>query len=96
LHILVFNVSGQKTYPKWTNHFDPNSILFTKAQRNAVIMSNIGIALMVWGVTYACTVYGVADVIKYYAFPWLEVSHWCTFALHYYVNYLFDIDRDAF
>ncbi|KAF8173116.1 hypothetical protein BJ912DRAFT_992797 [Pholiota molesta] len=62
---LLFNVSGQKTYPKWTNHFDPNSILFTKAQRNAVIMSNIGIALMVWGVTYACTVYGVADV-----------SHW--------------------
>lgn len=20
--IVVFNVSGQKTYPKWTNHFD--------------------------------------------------------------------------
>ncbi|KAF8817641.1 hypothetical protein BYT27DRAFT_7074151 [Phlegmacium glaucopus] len=73
---LLFNVSGQKTYPKWTNHFDPNSILFTKAQRNAVIMSNIGIAAMVWGVTYASSAYGVANVIKYYAFPWLEVSHW--------------------
>jgi len=73
---LLFNVSGQKTYPKWTNHFDPNSILFTRAQRNAVIMSNIGIAAMVWGVTYASSVYGVANVIKYYAFPWLEVSHW--------------------
>ncbi|KAG6834402.1 hypothetical protein H0H93_009832, partial [Arthromyces matolae] len=73
---LLFNVSGQKNYPKWTNHFDPNSILFTKAQRNAVIMSNIGIAAMVWGVSYSCSTYGVADTIKYYAFPWLLVSHW--------------------
>lgn len=74
----VFNVSGQKTYPKWTNHFDPNSILFTKAQRNAVIMSNFGMAAMVWAVSYACSVYSVAEVFKYYFIPWLEVSHWCT------------------
>ncbi|KAG5635212.1 hypothetical protein H0H81_012028 [Sphagnurus paluster] len=73
---LLFNVSGQKNYPKWTNHFDPNSILFTKAQRNAVIMSNIGIATMVWGISYATSVYGFAEVVKYYAIPWLEVSHW--------------------
>ncbi|KAG6811249.1 hypothetical protein H0H92_008367 [Tricholoma furcatifolium] len=51
---LLFNVSGQKNYPKWTNHFDP----------------------MVWGVTYASSVYGTANVIKYYGIPWLEVSHW--------------------
>lgn len=75
---LLFNVSGQKTYPKWTNHFDPNSILFTKAQRNAVIMSNIGIGAMVWAVVYSSSVYGTGEVIKYYLFPWLEVSHWCT------------------
>jgi hypothetical protein len=74
----VFNVSGQKTYPKWTNHFDPNSILFTKAQRNAVIMSNLGIAFMVWAVVYSSSIYGASEVIKYYMFPWLEVSHWCT------------------
>ncbi|KAF5318801.1 hypothetical protein D9619_011052 [Psilocybe cf. subviscida] len=73
---LLFNVSGQKTYPKWTNHFDPNSILFTKAQRNAVIMSNLGIAFMVWAVVYSSSIYGASEVIKYYMFPWLEVSHW--------------------
>jgi len=73
---LLYNVSGQKDYPKWTNHFDPNSILFTKAQRNAVILSNIGIGSMVLGITYASFVYGVANVIKYYGLPWLEVSHW--------------------
>ena len=32
---------------------------------------------MVWGITYASSVYGVANVIKYYGFPWIEVSHWC-------------------
>ncbi|KAG6887660.1 hypothetical protein C0995_013685 [Termitomyces sp. Mi166 len=91
----VFNVSGQKNYPKWTNHFDrkcsfstvlisnlirseytANSILFTKAQRNAVILSNIGIAFMVWGVSYGCSTFGTANVIKYYGIPWLEVTHW--------------------
>ncbi|KAF5366879.1 hypothetical protein D9615_010537 [Tricholomella constricta] len=73
---LLFNVSGQKAYPKWTNHFDPNSFLFTRAQRNAVIISNIGIAAMVWGISYASSVYGAAQVIKYYGIPWLEVTHW--------------------
>lgn len=73
---LLFNVSGQKAYPKWTNHFDPNSVLFSKAQRNAVIISNIGIAAMVLGIIYASSLYGVSNVIKYYGFPSLEVSHW--------------------
>ncbi|KAG6885732.1 hypothetical protein C0993_010559 [Termitomyces sp. T159_Od127] len=63
---LLFNVSGQKNYPKWTNHFDPNSILFTHGQRRAVIISNIGIAAMVWAVSQACSTYGIANVIKYY------------------------------
>lgn len=99
----MFNVSGQKTYPKWTNHFDreslstflskcmmvliifryiANSILFTKAQRGAVIMSNIGIAAMVWGVCHSSAIWGAGEVIKYYGLPWLCVSHWCTSLLH--------------
>ncbi|KAH9475531.1 Delta(12) fatty acid desaturase [Psilocybe cubensis] len=73
---LLFNVSGQKNYPKWTNHFDPNSILFTKAQRNVVIISNIGIAAMVYGVVHFSSIYGAGEVIKYYGIPWLLVSHW--------------------
>ncbi|KAF8883956.1 fatty acid desaturase-domain-containing protein [Infundibulicybe gibba] len=73
---LLFNVSGQKTYPKWTNHFDPNSILFTKAQRNAVIMSNLGIGAMVWGVSYSSSIWGASEVTKFYGIPWLCVSHW--------------------
>ncbi|KAK7449305.1 hypothetical protein VKT23_013448 [Stygiomarasmius scandens] len=73
---LLFNVSGQKNYPKWTNHFDPNSILFTKGQRNVVIISNIGIAFMIWAVQHASLLYGASEVVKYYGIPWLGVTHW--------------------
>ncbi|KAH6892813.1 delta 12 fatty acid epoxygenase [Coprinopsis sp. MPI-PUGE-AT-0042] len=73
---LLYNVSGQKNYPKWTNHFDPNSILFTKEQRSAVIFSNIGIASMVWAVTLASSLVGGAQVVKFYGIPWLCVTHW--------------------
>ncbi|OBZ76859.1 Delta(12) fatty acid dehydrogenase [Grifola frondosa] len=73
---LLFNVSGQKNYPKWTNHFDPNSILFRKHQRNAVIISNFGIITMCYFAQRACAIWGAAEVIKYYGIPWLCVSHW--------------------
>ncbi|KZV69201.1 hypothetical protein PENSPDRAFT_488127 [Peniophora sp. CONT] len=73
---LLFNVSGQKTYPKWTNHFDPSSILFLSSQRNAVIMSNIGIAAMFYLVSVSCERYGSANVAKFYGVPWLLVTHW--------------------
>ncbi|KAF5352283.1 hypothetical protein D9758_011974 [Tetrapyrgos nigripes] len=46
---LFYNVSGQRHYPKWTNHFDPSSILFTPSQRPLVILSNIGMLTMgIW------------------------------------------------
>ncbi|CAL1703512.1 unnamed protein product [Somion occarium] len=73
---LLFNVSGQKKYPKWTNHFDPNSILFRKDQRNQVIMSNLGLLAMTLAVKYACAQFTAANVIKFYGIPWLLVTHW--------------------
>ncbi|KAJ7784936.1 fatty acid desaturase-domain-containing protein [Mycena maculata] len=73
---LLFNVSGQKHYPKWTNHFDPSSILFNKGQRNAVIMSNIGLLSMIAILYYAAQVFSFAGVVKYYLIPWVCVTHW--------------------
>ncbi|KAF8581811.1 hypothetical protein K439DRAFT_1413973 [Ramaria rubella] len=73
---LLFNVSGQKSYPQWTNHFDPNSVIFNPSQRNAVILSNLGISLMAWLVTYSSSVFGTTNVVKYYGIPWLAVTHW--------------------
>ncbi|KIP05950.1 hypothetical protein PHLGIDRAFT_107537 [Phlebiopsis gigantea 11061_1 CR5-6] len=73
---LVCNVSGQRKYPKWTNHFDPNAVIFTKGQRNVVIISNIGIFAMVYAVQLASLKYSFANVVKYYGIPWLCVNHW--------------------
>ncbi|KIP07406.1 hypothetical protein PHLGIDRAFT_30042 [Phlebiopsis gigantea 11061_1 CR5-6] len=73
---LLFNVSGQRTYPKWTNHYDPNAIIFTKTQRGVVIMSNLGILAMVLAVQHASRAYGFMEVVKYYGIPWLCVNHW--------------------
>ncbi|KAG6834654.1 hypothetical protein H0H93_008255, partial [Arthromyces matolae] len=70
------NASGQKNYPKSTSHFNPASVLFTKAQRNSVILSNFGIAIMIWGVSYSCSVYGLSNTFRYYAFPWILMVHW--------------------
>lgn len=47
------------------------------SQRNAVLMSNAGIAFMVCAVMYAAKHFGFATVLKYYGIPWLFVSHWC-------------------
>ncbi|KAJ7210903.1 fatty acid desaturase-domain-containing protein [Mycena pura] len=73
---LLFNVSGQKHYPRWTNHFTPDSILFTRAQRRAVIVSNLGLLAMAAAVRTAISTYGTTAVIKYYGVPWLAVTHW--------------------
>ncbi|KAJ7141609.1 linoleoyl phosphatidylcholine delta-12 acetylenase [Mycena filopes] len=73
---LLFNSSGQKRYPKWTNHFSPRSILFTKEQRRAVILSNLGLLGTAVVVYSAVSMYGSVAVIKYYGVPWLAVTHW--------------------
>ncbi|KAG6913297.1 hypothetical protein DXG01_008117, partial [Tephrocybe rancida] len=53
-----------------------NSVLFTKGQRNAVMVSNVGLAIMVRGTIYMYERYGGVNLVKYYAIPWLVVTHW--------------------
>jgi len=73
---LLFNVSGQKWYPKGTNHFYPTSELFTPNQRKAVVLSNIGLSVSTCCLIYAISVFGLATVFKFYLIPWLIVTHW--------------------
>ncbi|KAK0200035.1 fatty acid desaturase-domain-containing protein [Desarmillaria ectypa] len=83
---LLFNVSGQRTYPKATGHFNRKSVLFTafstalfhRRQRWAVIMSDLGILLMVFVVRYASIRFGGWRVFRLYGIPCLTVSHWVT------------------
>ena len=53
-----------------------NSVLFTKGQRHLVIISNVGIAVMLCGISYSVSLFGLSAVIKYYGIPWLAVTHW--------------------
>ncbi|KAJ6526663.1 fatty acid desaturase-domain-containing protein [Mycena capillaripes] len=73
---LIFNVSGQKRYPRWSNHFNPNAIMFTKSQASAVIMSNLGLIAMGVLINRLCATFGSMTVLKLYGIPWLLVTHW--------------------
>ncbi|KAI0691073.1 fatty acid desaturase-domain-containing protein [Cytidiella melzeri] len=73
---LLFNVSGQKSYPWPTCHFDPNAVLFNESQRYLVILSNIGLLVAGCCVKLACDAWGGVTVLKFYGVPWLMVTHW--------------------
>ncbi|KAK0478475.1 fatty acid desaturase-domain-containing protein [Armillaria novae-zelandiae] len=50
---LAKNTMGSKMYAPGTNHFDPDSPLFKPEQRNAIIVSDIGLVAMVLLLAYA-------------------------------------------
>ncbi|KAF8220067.1 hypothetical protein L208DRAFT_1455665 [Tricholoma matsutake] len=69
---LVKNTMGSKMYPPGTNHFDPNSPLFKKEQRNSIIISNVALVGMLALLAYV----GPSIVARYYLVPYLFVNHW--------------------
>lgn len=75
---LLRNASGQMHYPKGTNHFSPNSVIFDPRHRRQVIMSDVGIALMFGVLLFWAhkAAGGWADVAKYYIVPYLWTNHW--------------------
>lgn len=70
---LGFNTRGSKMYPPGTNHFDPDSPLFKKHERNSVVLSNIGLGTML---TLLFGVAGWRLVAWYYLVPYLLTNHW--------------------
>lgn len=75
---LFFNVSGQPRYPTFTNHFNPNSIIFDKKQFGQIIVSDLGIlatlsALVAWA---NLSPGGWGEVARYYIVPYLWTNHW--------------------
>ncbi|KAJ7123131.1 linoleoyl phosphatidylcholine delta-12 acetylenase [Mycena epipterygia] len=73
---LLFNVSGQRRYPLWSNHFNPNSIMFKKDQRWGVIVSDLALLGMGLALYALCKKFGSTTVFKFYGIPWLLVTHW--------------------
>lgn len=73
---LITNASGQRHYPKGTNHFDPQATMFKEREWSQIIMSDVGILLWIAGVIGASYVYGVWNVFVLYGVPYLWVNHW--------------------
>ncbi|RPD52977.1 linoleoyl phosphatidylcholine delta-12 acetylenase [Lentinus tigrinus ALCF2SS1-7] len=73
---LFYNVSGQMRYPKWTNHFTPNSVIFSDFHFWRVMASNFGVLAALSLIWYSSMVYGFMNVVKYYGIPWMQVNHW--------------------
>ncbi|KAH9467225.1 hypothetical protein MJO28_000189 [Puccinia striiformis f. sp. tritici] len=75
MYILV-NASGQSSYPSWTNHFNPNAIIYDERHRSQVLKSDIGVGLMLTGLTALGLKTDFMTVFKYYIVPYLNVNHW--------------------
>lgn len=74
---LAVNASGQKSYPAWTNHFNPSSIIFDTRHRNQVITSDIALLVVGAGLTYLKSYLGGwGELLKWWGIPYLAVNHW--------------------
>jgi omega-6 fatty acid desaturase (delta-12 desaturase) len=75
---LFFNMTGQK-YDRRANHFEPFSPLFRGTERSAVVISDIGIAVMLailGAITYN---FGFTNLVCWYGIPYLWVNGWLVF-----------------
>ncbi|TFY65402.1 hypothetical protein EVJ58_g1994 [Rhodofomes roseus] len=73
---LIKNASGQKRYPKGTNHFAPDATMFAPHHRDQILISDVGIALWLGAVCWAVYTYGFFEVFRVYLMPYLWVNHW--------------------
>lgn len=79
LGYISFNISGQK-YPNrsgWeVNHFNPASPLFSRADYNKILLSDLGLILTFTALTMAARTWGFMTVVCYYVVPYFWVNHW--------------------
>ncbi|EPQ31588.1 uncharacterized protein PFL1_00921 [Pseudozyma flocculosa PF-1] len=75
---LIQNASGQLHYPKFTNHFNPEAIIFDKRHRSQILISDLGIACTLAAMAFGASVAprGFTDVFRYYLIPYLWCNHW--------------------
>ncbi|KAJ3576984.1 hypothetical protein NP233_g22 [Leucocoprinus birnbaumii] len=74
LYLLV-NFHGPEHYPKGSNHFNPNAIMFKPHQYWEVVCSNVAMALWAAGLVAWASKYGVWEVFVLYGVPYLWINH---------------------
>ncbi|THH19426.1 hypothetical protein EUX98_g8782 [Antrodiella citrinella] len=73
---LIDNTLGNRSYPHWTNHFSPYSVLFKPKERLLIAMSDVGVLYMALHLWRWTQVVGVTSFLKLYLIPWLLSNHW--------------------
>ncbi|EIW81347.1 oleoyl phosphatidylcholine desaturase [Coniophora puteana RWD-64-598 SS2] len=73
---LTINASGQKRYPKGTNHFKPTAVMFQPHHYGQIVLSDVGILLWLGAVAYSIYTYGFSTVFRLYLVPYVWVNHW--------------------
>ncbi|KAJ7506754.1 fatty acid desaturase-domain-containing protein [Mycena galericulata] len=73
---ILRNASGQRRYPKGTNHFTPNAVMFSPHHWTDIVLSDVGVLFWLAGLAAATYVYGAATVFTVYGVPYLWVNHW--------------------
>ncbi|QRV77288.1 Fatty acid desaturase [Ceratobasidium sp. AG-Ba] len=73
---LLINISGQKSYPKWTNHFMPGGVLFAPHQQNQILLSDFGVFIWLATLFFWSMKRGFFEMFTIYFVPYLWVNHW--------------------
>lgn len=73
---LIRNASGQRNYPRGTNHFNPSAIIFDVRHFGQIVLSDLGVGLMLGALYYWGKQRGFAEVVNYYVIPYLWVNNW--------------------
>lgn len=72
---LFLNSSG-RPYPRWANHFDPYSPIFTKRERTEIAISDAALLAVVSGLISLGRSMGWMWLTKTYIIPYLMVNMW--------------------
>ncbi|KAI8943439.1 Oleate hydroxylase fah12 [Plenodomus lindquistii] len=58
------------------NHFNPSSPLFEKKDEHLILLSDLGLAIIIAGLTWVYKNYGFNNLLVWYIIPYLWVNHW--------------------
>jgi len=73
---LIRNASGQRRYPRGSNHFNPTAVMFAPHQYGQILWSNFGVALWLAAIMTWSYYRGLTEVFRLYLVPYLWVNHW--------------------
>lgn len=83
IYLFTYATGGEQSGAQGTadnkripSHFDPYSPLFTRQQRSAVVLSDIGISIMFIILFYMGKKLGVLNICGLYFMPYLWTHHW--------------------